>query len=276
MVLNLKELADLGAQENPKFTPGYRLLNFTASLLYRTGLLPKELDTRKLIEKAVKESHTQAVLADQTDVVKTAATEFKTSPRTPEIYDHVLKVIWEERRRKLAEKGFELQLAMPDFPYSQVEIAVLEKIGRQIGYLPEALSTPEAIRAFNLLWPEMAIDPHYTINNSKQRFGFFDYDSANDAPMQGKNELEMRKIIEDLDRSPMNVNEYCVARQDTKLLNGYYLDQQSSYTRLLDSTHNGTVIDITCSNSRGSSSIHARWAPNYSEIKTGTRTVRYR
>ncbi|MEK7071293.1 MAG: hypothetical protein AAB966_05805, partial [Patescibacteria group bacterium] len=164
---------------------------------------------------------------------------------SPEIVTELFQTIWQVRQRTLHKKGIDLDLSVVDCPYTQEQLAQLEQEGRRVGYLPESLSTQQDRHLLALLWPQMrgpSVREGNTVANEVDRYGWFDYDTSINAPHRNITEDELQTIIESQGRVGMNATEYIIASQDSKFLTGQYLDEVSTYVRLLGSRYGGYVV----------------------------------
>lgn len=204
----------------------------------------------KVFQSGVIEAHEPESRVDPINPLTQVVEEFVTSPHTPELYTQTLQAIWKVRQDQLMQGGALLDLSVTPCPYTQEELDKLEKEGRRLGYLPPPISTQQNRYLMGKLWPEMQSyavqqedQEESPVTNEVDRNGWFDYDARVDgAPYRDTNEKELRKAIEKEGRAGMNLTEYIVASQDSKLFTGHYLDEVPAYVRLLGSRDEGYVV----------------------------------
>lgn len=188
-------------------------------------------------------------------LLRLAISEFKTSPRTPELVDRTFQAIWQDRQRRLntalRKLGEPANVTFEVLPcdYTAEELEEVRSKGNRIGYVPENLATQEARYLLGIMFPKMGSHSvrkgNSVTNEGVPRWGWFDYEAAIDAPYTGTTEEQLRKIFEDQDREGLNATEYAIAGQDSKLFTNHYLDEfgtgKSTYVRLLSSRRGGLV-----------------------------------
>lgn len=234
MSMNYKEVSLLGLKQAPQYAAGFQIVGDVVKTLHKQGLLPDELDTTVLREQV-----------PPVDSLKQVVGEFVTSPHTPELYTATFQQIWRVRQERLMQGGTMLDLEVAKCPYTQEEIDELEAEDRRPGVLPFELSTQANRYLLGELWPNMrsySVERDHPVTNGANRHGWFDYDAQIDAPYTNTTEDKLREAIEYEERFGMDLNEYIVAGQDSKLLTRKYLDQDRTYVRLLDSRRGGNVV----------------------------------
>lgn len=166
--------------------------------------------------------------------------EYKTQPHTPEFITSVFQTVWRVRGELAG-----IDLSVSECPYTQEELTQLEEEGRRVGYLPDSLATQKQRHLLDTMFTGMrshSIGKGIPVSNEIDRAGWFDYETRIDAPYRGTNEEQLRELLASQDRLGMNLNEYVVAAQDTKLFTGEYLDQNTTWSRLLGSSSQGRVV----------------------------------
>ena len=175
------------------------------------------------------------------DVLALAAREFKASPLfTPELVTKTFQTIWQVRGESA---GLEVVVAPCD--RSAEELAELVKAGRRIGYLPEQGMTQENRPLFAKMFPRLgshSVQEGNSVTNEANRFGWFDYEASVDAPYLDTTEDQLKERIAADGRLEMNVSEYIVAGEDSKLFTGKFLDQGNTWARLLGSRSGSKVV----------------------------------
>jgi len=162
--------------------------------------------------------------------VDQAVDAYKSQLRTPELVTKVHQIIWNERGR-LVGQTFEL----PPCPYTQNELKTLEEQGKRVGYLPPQLSTQQGRHLLDGMFPNLqshSVREGNTVTNEQNQSGWFDYETSNDAPYLNTTEPQLRKRVAEEGRCLLNLNQYIIAGQDSKLLTGHYLDENATLTRL--------------------------------------------
>jgi len=174
------------------------------------------------------------------DVLSLTVREFKASPLTPELVTKTFQTIWQVRGESA---GLEVVVAPCD--RSAKELRELAKAGRRIGYLPEQSMTQENRPLFAKMFPQLgshSVQEGNSVTNEANRFGWFDYEASVDAPYLDTTEDQLRERIAADGRLEMNVSEYIVASEDSKLFTGKFLDQGNTWARLLGSRDGGKVV----------------------------------
>ena len=162
----------------------------------------------------------------------------------PETTTSTFQDIWSARQEILRKAGVNLEFSIPQCPYTQEELLKLEAEGRRVGYLPKELSTQKSRHLMAIIWPSMqshSIQEENTITNEGKPSGWFDYESATEAPYTETNEYQLKDEFKRQGRKGLNLNQYIVAGQDSKLFTGEYLDH-STWVRLLGSRDGGSVV----------------------------------
>lgn len=171
--------------------------------------------------------------------------EFVSTPHTPELYTVTFQAIWKGNQAILKQAGVDLKLTVPECPYTKEELLKLEEEGRRVGYLPVELSTQKSRHLMAKIWPQMqshSVKEGNQVTNEIDAFGWFDYEASIDAPYTGTNEAQLKDEFKRQGREVLNLNQYIVASQDSKLFTGEYLDQNNTWVRLLGSRFGGSVV----------------------------------
>jgi len=168
-----------------------------------------------------------------------AVKEYQSKPHTPELVTKVHQVIWQARRERLGLIGVTCKVT--PCPYTQEELKDLEQKGRRLGFLPTELASQLSRYRLGQMFPEMgsgSVKEGNDITNDESPSGWFDYETAVDAPYLDTVEKKLayekqltERILKD-GRKLLSLNQYIVAGQDSKLLTGRYLDEEKTWTRL--------------------------------------------
>jgi hypothetical protein len=190
---------------------------------------------------------------------------------TPDFVTATFQKIWQVRGERIG-----LNIVIDPCDRTTEELAELTKNGRRIGYLPQQLKTQEERLLLGNIFPHLA---SYVVRvgllreagkptngvvgtNEADRSGWFDYEASIAAPYLDTTEEGLREAIaaeaKKLNRElfGMNLNEYIVAGQDTRLLTGHWPDEPgsaewefngkkyitSTSSRLLGSRTHGNVV----------------------------------
>lgn len=203
-------------------------------------------------------------------LVRTAVVEL---PRTPDTITNTFASFWHERTLRLKNAGVPLDPTFEPCPFTQEEI---DEPGTGISYLPPELATQEQRYLLGLMFPQMqshSVKIGNTVNNEADRSGWFKYESVIDAPHRNTTEDALRIAVENEGRLGMNLNEYIIASQDSKVLTGKYLDQTSTAVRLLGSRCGGRVVDAGFDDV-GSLNVRSTLYPQDHGGRLGGRSVR--
>lgn len=204
------------------------------------------------------------------DMESKLADEFNHSPHTPETINSFFRTIWEDREKKLGIK----KLTFFDCPYSQKEIQKLESEGRRIGYIPPELAEQENRHLMAIIWPELidqSTSEKNDFTNENPYFGWFDYEATGDFCNPNLNEKQLGQLFEKEGRQGMNLNQYIIASQDSKLFTDHYLDE-NTWSRLLNTKFNGNSIDV-CFGDRGRLIAYRHLESEFNDPRLGGRSI---
>ncbi|MDP3724704.1 MAG: hypothetical protein Q8R11_03695 [bacterium] len=104
-----------------------------------------------------------------------------------------------------------------------------------------------------------SVQEENSVTNEADRFGWFDYEVSIDAPYLDTTEEQLRERIAADGRLEMNVSEYIVAGEESKLFTGKFLDQGNTWARLLGSRCDDMVVYAGFGSGGG---LRVRWALN--------------
>lgn len=173
----------------------------------------------------------------------TAVEESTTSlGRTPEAVTAALQNLWDERG-----EAVDLTFAVTPCPYSAEEIAALEADGRRLAYLPPEVATQAGRGLIGKIWPLLecfSVLEDNVVHNNINPSGWFDYESAIDAPNDCLNQADLLTEIERQGRTLLTVNQYIVAAQDSRVLTGKYLDETRSWVRVNSGIDPGRILAV--------------------------------
>jgi len=172
--------------------------------------------------------------------------EYKSQPHTPELVTATFQTIWDDRAERVADLLGGSLASVAGVDRTQEEIAQLEAEGRRLGYVPPELATQDKRHILGVMFPEMqcnGVRAGNTVSNEQVRVGWFDYEAAIEGPHPDKTERELEVIFARTGRSGMNLTEYVIAGQDSKLFTGKYLDQGTTSSRLPGSRNGGRVVN---------------------------------
>lgn len=149
---------------------------------------------------------------------------------TPDEATRLHREIWSERGTRVGRR-----FDVPECPYTGAELVGLASGGRRVGYLPPEVATRGTRDVLGAIFPLMgcySLSPDNEVDNSVTWPGWFDYDASIDAPHLDTDEAELLEQVAATGRRLMNLNQYIVASQDSRLLTGRYLDERRTWTRL--------------------------------------------
>lgn len=142
---------------------------------------------------------------------------------TPELMTQTFQAVW-QARGELVGATYEVAPC----PYTQEELADLEANGKRVGYLPAELATQQSRHILGKMFPKMdshSVQKNNSVTNDENPSGWFDYESAIDAPYLNTTEKQLIERITRDGRKILSLNQYIVASQDSKLFIGHYLDE---------------------------------------------------
>ncbi len=204
------------------------------------------------------------------DMESKLADKFNHSPHTPETINVFFRAIWEGREKKLGTK----KLTFLDCPYTLEEIAKLEGEGRRIGYIPPELAKQEDRHLMATIWPNLkdqSLNEENNFTNEDPYFGWFDYEETSDFCNPNLTEEQLRTLFEKTGKQGMNLSQYIIASQDSKLITDHFLDE-NTWSRLLDTKFDGNSIDV-CFGDHGRLIAYRHLEPEFNDPRLGGRSV---
>ena len=178
---------------------------------------------------------------------------YNNQPHTPDIVTQTHQAIW-QARGELVGATYEVTPC----PYTQEKIAEDEANGIRHGYLPAELATQQTRHKLGEMFPKMqshSVKEGNSVTNDENPHGWFDYEAAIDAPYLGTKERQLMDGIKKDGRKILSLNQYIVAREDSKLFTGQYLDEGGTSVRL-GSRYGG---DLVSANSDRDGRLHVYW-----------------
>lgn len=192
------------------------------------------------IESAPAElTESQAKAAEIENRLQQLALEYNTKLHTPDFVTQTHQEIW-QARGELVGVTYEVTPC----PLTQEELADLEASGKRLGYLPAELATQQSRHKLGEMYPKMqshSVKEGNSVTNDESPSGWFDYETAIDAPYLDTKEGQLMDKIKKDERKILSLNQYVVAGQDSKLFTGQYLDEVSTVVRL-GSRYDGRVV----------------------------------
>lgn len=149
---------------------------------------------------------------------------------TAALHTHFQRAVWAQRAARL-----NLPIDVPPCPYDDTTVADLLHHGRRLAYLPPELSSHLTRGRFTTLFPEMgsyAEAPANGFRNDIDTWGWFDYETATDAPFLDLTEAELLRQLDDAGLAMLTLDQYIVASQDHCLATGRRLDDRRTWVRL--------------------------------------------
>ncbi|MDQ7905255.1 hypothetical protein RB614_12040 [Phytohabitans sp. ZYX-F-186] len=149
------------------------------------------------------------------------------------------RAIWAERGRRL-----DVSITVSPCPYDDARLVELRRAGRAVGFLPHELSSHLTRDRFRTVFPEMdsyAESPANGFVNTADIWGWFDYETARDAPWPDLDEPATLATVAAAGRTMLTLDQYIVASQDQHLLTGHHLDDRRSWSRLATSYDGRTI-----------------------------------
>src|SRR3989344_9098781 len=169
------------------------------------------------------------------------AKEFNSQEHTPGVLTQTFQAIW-QARGELVGATYEVTPC----PYTQEKIAQDEANGVRHGYLPTELSTQQTRHILGEMSPKMqsqSVKEGNSVTNDENPSGWFDYEAAIDAPYLETEERQLMDKIKKDGRKILSLNQYIVAREDSKLFTGKYLDEDGTYVRV-GSRNDGYLVSV--------------------------------
>lgn len=235
---------EITREDARRYAKGITIMNNMAEFLHAQRLLPERFSAPKRQTAPAIETHKPPT---SQDLLSQPVREYDKGPLTPGLVTAVFQTIWQVRGESIGQ-GF----SVTPCDRTQEELAQLVENGRRIGYLPDPLKTQQDRPLLAKMFPRMqsySLQEENPVKNGANRSGWFDYEASIDAPYHDTTEQGLRdKITSEAERVQrelleMNLNEYVIAGQDSRLFTGKYLDQNSTWSRLLGSRDEGGVVD---------------------------------
>lgn len=157
-------------------------------------------------------------------------TEPRDAALTPETLTELHQSIWSERGSRIG-----LDITVSPCPYTAAELADLDAAGRRVGYLPPEVAYRSNRHLLGEIFPAMdcySLQPSNEVENLVTRPGWFDYEAAIDAPYGDTTEHQLLEQVAADGRQLINMNQYIVASQDSRLFTGHYLDERRTWPRI--------------------------------------------
>ncbi len=174
------------------------------------------------------------------DPLASVVEAYQNQPHTPEFVTQTHQAIWQARGELVGET-----YEVTPCPHTQEELAERESRGIRVGYLPPELATQEARLKLGEMYPKMQSHSVHqegnSVTNDENHSGWFDYESAIDAPYLDTKEGQLMDKIKKDGRRILTLNEYIVAGQDSKIFTGQYLDETTTWVRL-GSRDDGRIV----------------------------------
>lgn len=185
--------------------------------------------------------------------------EYRANRASPQLLAEFNQVFWEAKRQAMGLS--QADLVVSEAPYKEDDIRKFMKLGRRFGrvrkpadfalFIPQVVSTaPEGLILLGKGWPEMGswtFQEGTSVKNEDEErklieiFGWMRTEKAIDALYLGKNEDQARQAI-GKNRIGDTLNIYGIAGQQSKLLEGKYLDQTRTWIKTLSSRFRGQVL----------------------------------
>lgn len=170
-----------------------------------------------------------------------ALAEYGKKPTSPECLWDFQEAHWGLNR--LAAGLAKSEVVIPSVPYSEAQLRQFGKKDIAL-FLPEIFSTEEGLKLLGRVYPQMRWDIRpiiQEITNSVRLFGWMRTEKSIDAPHLSTDEAAAVKAIKD--RMGQTLNVYAEAGNQSKFLTGEFLDEVSTWIRVLNSRARGRVVE---------------------------------
>ncbi|OGH21345.1 MAG: hypothetical protein A2958_00910 [Candidatus Levybacteria bacterium RIFCSPLOWO2_01_FULL_38_13] len=187
---------------------------------------------------------------DPLDLLRRAAQELNRNPFSPEKVTNFQKAFWQVPR---GEEGLTFDIA----PCSATEerlkkpfadIKGIELSPFTIG-IPEELKGKEGLITLGKMFPELenySVREGTPIEDEFDRTGYIRVEGVIDSPNLDTNEDQLRKHFELQGTRGQRLITYAIFSRQMEVLDGNYLDQGSTWSRLLGSRIDGRVVYAYC------------------------------
>ena len=167
--------------------------------------------------------------------------EYKRNPTSPEAVTN----FWQAFIRvSIENSGAEIDVPqVPPCDRTPEELEALKQEGRMMVYNP-GFSYPVHGKVF----PKMnsySVKEDSPIKDKGAKSGWVDVEMDIDSPNIDTKEDDLEKLFKSQKRNGMRLSTYIWAGQASKVLTGKYFDQGSTYSRLLSSSHDGSVVSAS-------------------------------
>lgn len=181
--------------------------------------------------------------------------EYKTKPHTPELITTTWQGIW-----KIWGERAGLAVVVPALAFTQGEIERHEQENDPVFYVPPEVTLP----ILGKMFPEMrsySVQKDSPVTVDSRHIGWRSGQASIDAPNSNTREKDLKDLFAKQGREGMDLREYIILSQSTELLIGRYLDESTTWSRLLGSRREDQVVGAYF-NPNGALSVHRRLRPD--------------
>lgn len=174
------------------------------------------------------------------DALDRAISEYKEGSLTPELVNTTWQTIW-----KAWGESINHTFQVPSCDRTSEDLAELQKEGKAVLLLPDEIYTKEGLVLLGRMFPKMqnwSVEEGTTVTNDHDKGGAIDIEMDVDSPNRSTNETQAMDILKKEGRGGQRLATFIIGAQFSNLLTGRYLDEGSTWSRLLGSRSGGYVV----------------------------------
>ncbi|KKS03701.1 hypothetical protein A2W45_03165 [Candidatus Curtissbacteria bacterium RIFCSPHIGHO2_12_41_11] len=197
--------------------------------LRKTGELPSKLGLEITDGKkgGVKEE----------DILVQIAGEYLIKPHTQELLTSVWQRFWE-----LAASRANVDVEIPALEITEEEIKEIENSGDVLYFVPDNISLEDLGKMFPVIGSHWSVQKSSAVTVASSHKGWrraeFDLESSH----LKTNEDDLEKLFAEKGREGLDLMEFIILREFSKITRGHYLNETETTSRLLSSCIGGRVV----------------------------------
>lgn len=234
----------------PEYTEGADQVSALVRRLEAVGRLPKNIpvSVRKPVEL------TEFVIEE--DEVFFTALDYRQATEQNVLTPEMVNIFWQTAWRVWGEKIGE-KIVIPELDISKLKLRLLESTAVPPYFIPN-ISVVHLETIFPHFRNNILLGPSSLVKNKGWRSG----EASLIAPHLNDPEQTLRKNFQERGRDGMDIREYIILSQFTRLTRGYFLDQGNTWSRLLGSMKDQHAV-IVKMNPNGTFSTDANFSLRY-------------
>lgn len=250
MVMNYREISRQ-VRKDAKFETGTDLVDQFVSSLGEKGLLPKRLEEPRLPQVELK-AKAEVLSASEDLRLQSVVQEYNTKPHTPELVTNFWQIFLGS---SIKGQGLDIPVPVVSCDRTSEELETLKKEEKM--WVPETGLTYSQL---GQIFPRMrnyAVQDDSPIKDEfEQDTKGVDVEASIDSPNRNTKKKDLEKLFKSQGRNGMRLSTYILVSQGSKILTGHYLDEGSTWSRLLGSGYGGYVVNARFS---GNGCLYVDW-----------------